>query len=138
MMQQQVAEAVVEGKVAKVLNKRELVINRGSQDGVKDGMRFEVIEESEEFIDPETMESLGAITRPKIRVMVTDVQPRFSIARTYETYRVSEGSSAIIDFGGRIVTKVKTISEHDDGFSDVAYERSRSLVRVGDKVVQMQ
>ena len=136
-MQQQVAEVAIEGKVAKVLNKRELVINRGAQDGVKDGMRFEVFEESEEFIDPETMESLGAITRSKIRVMVTDVQPRFSIARTYETYQVSEGASSIIHLGGRILTKVKTISEHDDGFSDISYERSRSVVRVGDKVVQM-
>lgn len=134
---QQTVEKAIEGKVAEVLNQRELVINRGSEHGVKDGMRFEVIDETLEFLDPDTKEPLGTITRPKIRVSVSDVQPRFSIARTYETYQVRE-ASPLLDVLPRTLTKVKTISEYNDEFSDVAYERIRSLVSVGDKVVQMQ
>ena len=126
----------IEGKVAKVLNKRELVINRGADYGVKSGMIFEVIEESEQFLDPDTNEPLGGIIRPKVRVIVSDVQPRFSIARTYETYQVSEPSS-MFSLDLRKITKVKTISEYTDDFSDTAYERAQSFVKIGDKVVQM-
>ena len=133
---QQIVEKAIEGKVAEVLNQRELVINRGSEHGVESGMRFEVIEESEEFHDPDTDEVLGSITRSKIRVRVSDVQPRFSIARTYETYQVREPSSWL-SVVPRTLTKVKTISKHDEEYPDSAYERAQSLVEIGDKVVQI-
>ena len=32
----------IEGKVAKILNSREIAINKGSEDGVKTGMKFNV------------------------------------------------------------------------------------------------
>jgi hypothetical protein len=34
---------LIEGKVARILNSRELVINRGTEAGVKLGMRFAVL-----------------------------------------------------------------------------------------------
>lgn len=132
----EIGSAAIEGRVAKVLNKREVVVNRGSAHGVERGMQFGIIEESEQFIDPETNEPLGAITRTKIRVRVSDVQPRFSIARTYETYQVNEPQS-YVTLGLRMITKVKTISAHRDDFSDTSYERTESYVNVGDKVVQI-
>ncbi len=126
----------IEGKVAKVLNKRELVINRGAEHGVENGMRFEVVDDFDPILDPDTGETLGTIKRVKIRVRVSYVQPRFSIARTYETYQVSEPSS-MLSLDLRKITKVKTISEYDDDFPSTAYERAQSFVGVGDKVVQM-
>ena len=130
-----VTQTVIEGKVAKILNTRELVINRGSEDGVTNGMKFEVVDDFDEILDPDTQENLGTIKRVKIRVKADEVHPRFSITRTYETYQVSEPSAISVAQSmhfSRTVTKVKTISN-----SETAYEEGRSYIRVGDKVVQI-
>lgn len=127
----------IEGKVASVLNRRELVINRGSKQGVTRGMQFEIIEAIAEFLDPDTRDSLGGIERTKLRVRISDVQTLFSIARTYETYRVNESQSGFT-LGSRVITKIKTISTTSSAdFSDTAYERTAVFVSVGDKAVQM-
>ena len=75
----------VKGKVAKILNDREVVINRGESDGVKLGARFKVIE-TVNVEDPDTKETIGTIEREKIRFKITHLEPAMSIARTYETY----------------------------------------------------
>jgi hypothetical protein len=74
----------VEGKVAKILSHREIVINRGKQSGVKKGMRFEIFDpEGEEVWDPDTGETLGRVEDIKARAEVTEVRDRFSVARIY-------------------------------------------------------
>jgi hypothetical protein len=76
---------VIEGKVARILNSRELVINRGVTDGVKVGMRFEVLDpNSEDIQDPDTQEVIGSVYRPKVNVEAVIVEDRLSVARTYE------------------------------------------------------
>ena len=75
----------IDGKVASVLSSRELIINKGASDGVEAGMKFHV-QGTIAIVDPDSMEDLGEITRPKISVEVIEVEPRFSIARTFETY----------------------------------------------------
>ena len=82
----------IEGKVAAVLNDRELVINRGETSGVKPGMIFGILEEKE-IQDPDTKEELGSVEIVKIRVKVVDVKPKMSICRTYETYYFNLGGS---------------------------------------------
>ncbi len=82
----------IEGKVAAVLNDRELVINKGESSGVKPGMIFGVPEERE-IQDPDTKEELGSVEIIKIRVKVVDVKPKMSICRTYETYHFNLGGS---------------------------------------------
>lgn len=131
----QTVENAIEGKVAKVLNSRELVINRGTDDGVQQGMKFEIIDDFYEILDPDSNDSLGTFKRVKIRVKAAEIYPRFSITRTYETYRVRERSA--IDVASslhfpRTVTRVRTISG-----SETDYEEGRSHVKVGDKVVQI-
>ena len=44
----------IEGKVAAILNERDLVINRGSDSGVQEGMRFGVVEKDVPIVDPDT------------------------------------------------------------------------------------
>jgi hypothetical protein len=76
---------MIEGKVAGVLNTRELAINRGKQDGVALGMRFAVLDPSGvDITDPETLEPIGSVYRTKIRVQIIEVQPHMSVGRTYE------------------------------------------------------
>ncbi len=71
----------IRGKVAAVLNEREIALNIGSAKGVFVGMYFDVMSlESGDIRDPDTGEVLGSIERPKVRVRVTEVQENFSVA----------------------------------------------------------
>lgn len=72
----------VEGKIAKVLGNREVVINRGSSSGVRPGMTFEIFApEGEEVWDPDTGETLGTVEDVKAKAEVTEVKERLAVAR---------------------------------------------------------
>lgn len=74
--------APLEGKVAKILGNREIVINRGSFQGVRTGMLFEVFSaEGEEVWDPDTGETLGTVEDVKARAEVTEVKERLAVAK---------------------------------------------------------
>lgn len=93
---------MIEGKVAQVLNTRELAINRGRKDGVKVGMKFAVLAETPlELKDPETGAVLGVIDREKVRVSATEVHDAFAICRTYETRSIpAQGVRGITEILG--------------------------------------
>lgn len=125
----------LKGKIAQILNDRELVINRGTKDGIEMGMKFKIVENLT-ILDPDTDEELGSIERENIRVKVIDVQPAFAIAHTYQTYRTTGTLNLLSRSLGQMtassVTKVRTIrSSEDDSRVDA------KLVRIGDKVVQV-
>lgn len=69
----------LQARVAKRLDARRIVINRGSQHGVTLGQRFVVFEPGEEVTDPDTGESLGALELVKARGAVIHVQPHLAI-----------------------------------------------------------
>lgn len=76
---------MIEGKVAAILNARELVINKGSKDGVREGMKFGVLDVTgAEIKDPDSREVIGSVMRTKIKVKAVEVQARISVCRTYE------------------------------------------------------
>ena len=76
----------VEGKVAKVLGNNEIVINRGRNEGVHQGMRFEIFApEGEEVWDPDTGETLGTVEDIKAHAEVTEVKQRLAVARLHNT-----------------------------------------------------
>ena len=59
-------------------------------------MRFEVMEtKGQDVQDPDTGELLGSIERPKVRVEISKVQERLSIASTYTTVTVNVGGAGI-------------------------------------------
>lgn len=77
-------EEPLQGRVAKILNARELVINIGQEHGVMKGMIFAVLEESPLTIqDPSTGEVLGELDREKVRVKATEILPRMTVCKTY-------------------------------------------------------
>ena len=75
----------VEGKVAKILGKGEIVLNRGRAHGVRTGMLFEIFApEGEEVWDPDTGETLGTVEDVKAKAEVTEVKERLAVARIFD------------------------------------------------------
>ena len=88
----------IRGKVACVLNTREFAINKGSEDGVRVGMFFDVIGSQHNNIkNPDTKEVLGSIVRPKVRVKIVDVEVKLSVATTYRREDVGIRRPFVID-----------------------------------------
>ena len=135
----------IEGKVAAILNERDLVVNRGADAGVKEGMRFKVTESKLLLEDPDTGETLGDLDQEKIRVKIVEVRPKFSIAKTYETYIVNVGGTAPNTLTGWLrqtlprqeVTRVRTL-RNDDNISLAPMDEASSFVKVGDPVVEVE
>ena len=126
----------IEGKIAKILNTRELVLNRGSDDGVSVDMEFAVLEPRLSIIDPETQEPLGELEREKIRVRVFETHPKFSLARTYETYRELNRDRGLLGgFGPQsyYVTQVKRLNTS----VAPAYQEGVANVNIGDIATQV-
>ena len=133
---------LLEGKVAQILNERELVINIGAKDGVKKGTKFAVLAATATtIVDPDTKEELGIVDRPKVRVEAREVNDRFSICRTYETTVVGGGGlmgpGSISDILGSPRREVpKTLRAAEGSFPEPLTE-SESYVKIGDRVKQI-
>ncbi len=137
---QKATQKPVEGKVAKILNSRELVLNRGSDDGVELDMKFRVMGR-EVVIDPDTKEELGYLERETIKVKAVSVEARFSIAQTYETYQVGGGVLTLFSqaFPGltrpptTVVRRIRT-SELENPETSITQD---VFVQIGDRVTQL-
>lgn len=134
----------IEGKVAAILNERDLVVNKGSSAGVEEGMIFKVIEPDVSLKDPDTGESLGILEREKIRVKIVEVNPKYAVGKTYQTYVVNVGGIGLnVNWLAKFVeprqdiTKVRTL-RIDKSISLAPMNEEESLVKVGDQVVQIE
>ena len=139
----------ISGKVARVLNTREIAINVGTTKGVAIGMYFDVIDSHDEDIrDPDTDEVLGSIERPKARLRITHVQERLSVATTYQSEQVNLGGPGHIEAGGLAlgpfaralmpptwITKYETLRKTGEPVKEL--DEEDSYVKVGDPVVQV-
>ena len=136
---------MIEGKVAAILSARELIINRGSADGVVEGMKFEILDDAgRAVVDPETGESLGSLQRAKVRVEAAQVEKRFAVARTYESWRENIGGIGITTMSNplsrileppRWVTHYKTLKTSEETWEPL--KESESAVKTGDGVRQL-
>jgi hypothetical protein len=134
----------IEGKVAAILNERDLIINRGSDADVKEGMKFKVTGEEKPITDPDTGEILGNLPLEKIRVKIVEVQTKYSVGKTYQTYVVNIGGNGP-DFSSLLrslsprheVTRVRTL-RYDDSIALAPLDEASSFVKVGDPVIQVE
>ena len=87
----------IRGKVARVLNDREVALNRGLDHGVSRGMEFDILSRNaQEVRDPDTDELLGSPQRPKVRVRVNLVyNDKMSVAETFRKRRVNVGGKGV-------------------------------------------
>ena len=132
---------LIEGQVAQILNSRELVINKGNQDGVETGMIFEVLApQGQDIRDPVTDEVLGSVARPKVIVKVVQVEPKLAVARTFKSHRFNIGGSDATKMWQRMfdapkyVTRYDTLKTSDKTWEDLSEEES--YVKRGDPVRQ--
>lgn len=87
------SQDVLQGRVAQILNERELVINIGSDQGVKPGMKFSVLSETPvEIHDPQSGELLDTVDREKVRVQATEIRQKITICKTYVKRKIGGGA----------------------------------------------
>lgn len=73
----------IEVRIAEILGDVRLVLNAGSNDGVRPGMYGTVVE-PREIVDPISGEELGTVNHGILRIRVDEVQPRLSVALSSE------------------------------------------------------
>ena len=130
----------IKGKVAAILNERDLVINKGSDDNISEGMLFQVTQPEVPILDPDSGANLGVLVRDKIKVKVVEVHSQFSVAKTYETYSARMPSvyeQAESASRGRTVTRVRKIIIESPGQQTATIGLEGSTVKIGDPVVQI-
>jgi hypothetical protein len=88
----------ITGQVAEILDEYSLAINRGENDGVEVGMIFSVMGLGGDIIDPEKKTSLGPKPVEKLRVKVTDVFEKYSVAETYRIVQPPSITSMMSDY----------------------------------------
>ena len=139
----QAIDKPIRGKVAGILNSRELVLNRGATHGVRNGMEFSVLSTlGSDIKDPDTGEVIGSIDRTKIRVRVQIVHKQISVASTYVMQKINVGGVGppSVGFGNLFVpprweTVYETI-ETDEAMLDEMSEEERH-VHIGDPIMQV-
>ena len=137
-------EQLIQGKVARILNSRELAINIGSNNGVQVGMYFDVLDpKGENITDPDTGKVLGSVMRPKVRVKVTKTLELLSIASTYKKKAVNIGGRGIgiASFAEALmpahyVNQFESLKTTEKTWEDL--EESESFVKTGDPVIQVE
>lgn len=128
----------VTGKVAAIIDERELVINRGEEHGVSVGMRFAILaDRGAEIRDPDTGEVLGAVPIEKTTVKVVRVEGRLSVARTFRT--VGGSPPLILNPVANMLSGTRARPEelrYEDTSLRDAMADEDLLIRVGDRVVE--
>ena len=140
----------IRGKVARVLNEQEIVINAGIVDGVTVGMDFNVMDTNGEDIrDPDTNEVLGSIERPKVRVRITHAQGKLAVATpppskgTNTDILADLAASTIPTFGpiARSLMPPSWVEKYEvprkTSQTSDALNENDNCVKIGDPVVQV-
>lgn len=68
------------GRIIRILDRRTVIINLGSADGVLSDSTFSILAGPEKVVDPETKEELGEVLVVKAKVRASQVFESFTIA----------------------------------------------------------
>lgn len=136
----------IQGKVARILNSRELALNIGTKQGVSIGMLFDVLDpKGEDIRDPDTHEILGSLQRPKVRVKIISVQEFLSVASTYRSKEINVGGIGDLVGSGRLssmllpakyMKQYETLKTTEQTWEDL--EEDMSYVKTGDPVISVR
>ncbi|MFN3706970.1 hypothetical protein [Microcella sp.] len=133
----------IEGKVASILNEREVVLTVGDEHGVQIGMQFNILYPGGlEIPDPDRPGIIiDSIEWPKTQVKVVQVYPQLAVARTFRTLTTpSKGFNMLAAVSGFDYEPSKTVVETlrtDGSFAEREIDAAESVVKVGDPAVQV-
>ncbi len=137
----------IRGKVAQVIDSREVALNIGSEHGVELNMLLDILTpKGQDIKDPDTGEVLGSVERAKTRVKVIQVKERLSVASTYRKRRVNVGGGGIPVYGisasaARLFeppkweTRYETLKTNETTWDELTEEES--YISTGDPVMQI-
>ena len=135
-------KVAIHGKVARILNSREVALNIGSESGVELNMYFDIMDRDvTDVLDPDTGAVLGSVQLTKVRVKVIRLEEKISIASTFRKKRINVGGRGLV--GGAFaemlrppswITKYETLKIDDRTREEI--DEMESYVKVGDPVVQ--
>lgn len=127
----------VEATVAGVLNRRELVLNKGSSDGLEIGMRFAILNRKGVNVkDPSTGEALGSVDVVKAIVKIVRLEPRLAVGRTFRSIKGTPGAFTSLNMPKLLgtPTTVETLSTQEATFKE-ELDESESYIKRGDPAV---
>ena len=75
----------IDGKIAKIVDEYHVVVNRGSEHGVEEGMDFIVYREEGSVQDPDTGEELGELEHPLARLKPEHIMEKMTLMASNET-----------------------------------------------------
>lgn len=102
-------------KVVHILNEFKIVINAGSESGIKLNQRYLLYNLGEEVFDPDTNESLGCLELVKGTGKVVHVQQKMSTIESDSYHSTSKRISKVnplIDFFPNTVEETELEKEH--------------------------
>lgn len=126
------------GKVAQILTERELIINVGSNHGVRHGMKFKILADAPlEVRDPETHDVIGEIDREKVVVMASEIEEKFTVCKTFRKW--ATGGASIFSIASMMAgprEKHETLKIEDSSLP-LPLSEEESYVKVGDRAIQL-
>lgn len=135
---------LIQGNVAGILNERELTINLGLERGVVPGMKFKILATEPIYVkDPKSGDILGTVDREKVRVIASEVQPKFTICRTYRKKTVGTNSFMEMVMINNILANSpkreipETLKAKDSSLPPPLSEEE-SYVKIGDRAIQLK
>lgn len=130
----------VSGKVARLVSDREVVLNRGSLDGVEEGMYFKVLDAKlVDITDPDSGAVIGSLSRIKIVLQAADVADHITVAKTFRSEEVNIGGDLRTSLGAmfsppKYVSRVETLRRGENDAAPIG--ETESIVSVGDPFEQ--
>lgn len=130
-----------EARVIRILSNKEIIINKGAQDGVNIGDKFNIGSSLGEIVDNITNESLGNILHIKQTLESTSVYPRFSILSnvvahsTNSQFNLSLANAAAKTMATSLYgTSMKSIEPFDVNKEEIdpLYKDRKSEITLGD------
>jgi len=121
----------IEGRVAEILDRYSLAANIGREDGVEEGMMFEVYEMGPVITDPETGEELGQPETVKISLIAKNVKEQMTIMETPKTTVERDTFSELMEPFKKYETSQQKID------TDEIVKDNRNKVKKGDSIRQV-
>ena len=129
------------GKVASISNNFTIVINKGTENGIKAGDKFLVVGLGASITDPDTHEELERLEIVRGKVSVSHVQEKISTARSCEIEKTSDvkeikkvtsrGSGGLASFMGPQDTVTESIKPGAEKLKEL------DSVQVGDFLLKL-